>query len=147
MKKKVKTSLIITTYNWKEALKLTLDSVIRQTIFPDEIIIISDTFKEETIDLIDNFSKNYPVPISVYNKVKIDNAFHLCEEAVLKSKYEYLILINGNTILHKNHIHDHIYNAKKGSYVTSQKRVIDYKLASKLYGKANKPLPNIITPN
>ena len=38
----MKISLIITTYNWKEALAAVLESVCRQTLLPDEIVIADD---------------------------------------------------------------------------------------------------------
>ena len=42
MKKGITISLIIATYNWPEALRLCLDSILRQTILPSEIIIADD---------------------------------------------------------------------------------------------------------
>lgn len=138
-------SLIVSNKNG--VLIHTLNSIICQTVPPDEIIIIDDGFQEESRELIGTFSENCFIPISFFRNDKIDDPIILYQGAILKSKYEYLICINGDTVLHKNYIHDHISNAKKGSFVTSRNLVIDYKLASKLYGKVNKPLPNLIVPN
>lgn len=44
----MKTSLIITTYNWPESLELILKSILLQTEFPNEIIIADDGSKIET---------------------------------------------------------------------------------------------------
>ena len=38
----MRTCLIVTTYNWPEALHLTLASVGRQTRLPDEVIVADD---------------------------------------------------------------------------------------------------------
>ena len=38
----MRTGLIVTTYNWPEALHLTLGSVARQTHVPDEVIVADD---------------------------------------------------------------------------------------------------------
>ncbi len=38
----MRAGLIITTYNWPEALQLTLASVARQTHAPDEVIVADD---------------------------------------------------------------------------------------------------------
>lgn len=38
----MKVSLVISTYNWKEALCLCLLSVTRQTVIPTEVIIADD---------------------------------------------------------------------------------------------------------
>ena len=47
----MKLTLIITTYNWPESLLLVIDSIKRQTILPDEIIIADDGSTKETKDL------------------------------------------------------------------------------------------------
>ena len=52
MKKGITISLIIATYNWPEALRLCLDSILRQTILPSEIIIADDGSDERTTKLI-----------------------------------------------------------------------------------------------
>ena len=42
MKTLPKSSLIISTYNWPEALRLCLLSVMEQSVLPDEVIIADD---------------------------------------------------------------------------------------------------------
>ena len=58
MKKGITISLIIATYNWPEALRLCLDSILRQTILPSEIIIADDGSDERTTNLIHEFTQN-----------------------------------------------------------------------------------------
>ncbi len=43
----MKVSLVISTYNWKEALKLCLLSVTKQTLIPTEVIIADDGSRME----------------------------------------------------------------------------------------------------
>jgi len=42
----MKTSLIITTYNWPEALELVLFSILQQSVLSDEVIIAYDGITE-----------------------------------------------------------------------------------------------------
>lgn len=56
MKNYWKTSLVITTYNRPDALALVLLSVLRQTKFPDEVIIADDGSGSSTADLVRNFA-------------------------------------------------------------------------------------------
>ena len=63
MKKGITISLIIATYNWPEALRLCLDSILRQTILPSEIIIADDGSDERTTILIHEFTQNASFPI------------------------------------------------------------------------------------
>ena len=45
-------SLIITTYNWKEALGVSLASVLAQTLPPCEIIVADDGSRPDTGELV-----------------------------------------------------------------------------------------------
>ena len=49
-------SLIITTYNWPEALNLVLLTAVNQSVQPNEIIIADDGSTEDTEFLINKFS-------------------------------------------------------------------------------------------
>ena len=48
----LKSSLIISTYNWSEALDLVLKSALLQSELPNEIIIADDGSTDETKTLI-----------------------------------------------------------------------------------------------
>ena len=114
MKTKVKTSLIITTYNWKEALQLTLESIIGQTISPNEVIIADDGSQHDTKEMIEDFKKTCNFPI--IHSWQDDKGFRAAKSrniAISKSKYEYLIFIDGDIILHKKFIENHLNLSKK----------------------------------
>jgi glycosyltransferase involved in cell wall biosynthesis len=53
----VKTSLILSTYNWPEALDLCLKSIMLQTMFPDEILIADDGSTSSTLEIIKKHQK------------------------------------------------------------------------------------------
>ncbi|WP_144892717.1 glycosyltransferase family 2 protein [Flavobacterium tiangeerense] len=112
-------SLIIATYNWPEALLLVLKSIEKQSVLPNEILIADDGSREETKNLISAFSKN-----SRLNVIHIwheDQGFRLAKirnKAIANAKFEYIIQVDGDVILHKNYIKDHVTNAKKNSFLT-----------------------------
>lgn len=60
---RMRVSLIISTYNRPETLRVCLDSVFHQTYKPDEIIIGDDGSTEDTKILIDVFKSHSPIPI------------------------------------------------------------------------------------
>jgi glycosyltransferase involved in cell wall biosynthesis len=60
---KLKVSLIITTYNWPEALFLVLKSVKNQFILPDEIIVADDGSSKETANVIKEFSNKFKLKV------------------------------------------------------------------------------------
>ena len=57
------TTLIITTYNWKEALSLTLTSALEQTLAPGEILVADDGSTEDTGLMVAELAARSSVPI------------------------------------------------------------------------------------
>ena len=51
----IKASLLISTYNWPQALDLTLKSVLQQAVMPFEILIADDGSTKETEDIIKKY--------------------------------------------------------------------------------------------
>jgi len=108
-------SLIITTYNSPEYLNLVLKSVELQTIIPNEVIIADDGSLSDTRLTINKFNKKSS--LNIIHSWQEDNGFRVARsrnKAIKKSNYEYIILIDGDTILHKFFLQDHISNAKPG---------------------------------
>ena len=56
-------SLIVTTYNWPQALDLTLASVARQSRLPDEVVIADDGSDEATAQLVREWRLRLPCPL------------------------------------------------------------------------------------
>lgn len=124
--KKVTTSLNISTYNWPQALRLCLLSVKAQTVLPDEVVIADDGSTDETRLLIEEFQKDFPVPIK--HVWQPDEGFQLAKirnRAIAASSYNYIIQIDGDLILHPKFVSDHISFAKKGSFVTGSRVILD----------------------
>ncbi|MBV7441455.1 glycosyltransferase family 2 protein [Weeksellaceae bacterium TAE3-ERU29] len=118
----MKVSLIIATYNWVEALDLVLKSVQNQSELPDEILIADDGSKEPTRELINTWKEKSKVPIvHVWQE---DKGFRLAEvrnKAIAKAKYEYIIQIDGDVVLHKDFVKDHKRFAQKDCFITGSR--------------------------
>jgi glycosyltransferase involved in cell wall biosynthesis len=113
-----KVSLIVSTYNRPDALSLCLQSIARQSILPDEVIIGDDGSKDETRILIDSFRARFPCPI--VHLWQEDKGFRLAmcrNKAVAASRCEYIIEIDGDLILHPAFVADHLYFRKQGYYL------------------------------
>lgn len=123
------TSLIVTTYNWPEALEMCLNSIMRQTVIPKEIIIADDGSKQETIDFVSDFKKSYP-NIKIIHSWQEDDGFRLSmsrNKAISKSSGEYVIIIDGDLILEKHFIQDHIENKEKGYFIQGSRVIMSSK--------------------
>ena len=114
----MKTSLIIATYNWPEALELVLLSVLKQSITPDEVLIADDGSTLETQVLIKLYSSKFQTGIKhVWQEDKGFQKTSILNKSVYGSKGEYIIQIDGDIIMHKHFIRDHIKNAKKNNFI------------------------------
>jgi len=111
-------SLIITTYNWHEALALSLQSALNQTRLPDEIIIADDGSGLETKKCIETIAQNSSVKI--IHSWQEDDGFRAARSrnlAFSKSSAEYLIYVDGDMILDKHFVQDHLNCANKKCYL------------------------------
>ena len=118
-------SLIISTYNWPRALYLCLDSVMQQTVMPSEILIADDGSGMSTRDVVKHFENISPVPVRhIWHE---DNGFRLAairNKAIAASKGKYIIQIDGDLILQRNFIQDHMLFAREGCFVTGSRGII-----------------------
>lgn len=128
----IKISLIITTYNWPEALLLVLESISLQTILPNEVIIADDGSTEETRSQVNSFNSDSKLNI-IYSR-QDDIGFRAARSrnlAILKSSGEYIILIDGDSILDKNFVRDHILASEQGFFVQGTRVLLSKKQTRK----------------
>tara|TARA_B100000795_G_C22719922_1_gene406991 strand:- start:161 stop:946 length:786 start_codon:yes stop_codon:yes gene_type:complete len=117
-------SLIITTYNSPDSLLLVLKSVETQYILPNEIIIADDGSLPSTKLLIDNFlSGSSLIVLHSWQKDKGFRAAKSRNKAIAMSTSDYIILIDGDTILHPSFSQDHLNNVEPGCFIQG-KRVL-----------------------
>ncbi|MFM9826982.1 glycosyltransferase family 2 protein [Flavobacterium sp.] len=129
-------SLITPTYNWPEALELILLSTINQTVLPNEVIIADDGSREDTKQLIEAFQKKIPIPlIHIWHEDLKNRKPKIMNKAIAASKYDYIIEIDGDIIMNKNFIEDHLNFAKKGQYLFGSRVNIQKKLLTKLFSE------------
>ncbi len=108
----MKTSLIITTYNWKEALELCLKTTFTQSVLPDEIIVADDGSREDTAEMVHACRAYSPVPL--IHSWQPDEGFRVAasrNRGIARSSGDYIIMIDGDLLLHRHFCADHIRNA------------------------------------
>ena len=116
MKELPKCSLVTPTYNWPEALELLLLSITKQKVLPNEVIVADDGSKEETRLLIERFQKSFPVPlIHVWHEDDGNQKPKIMNKAIAQAKYEYIVEIDGDIIMHPDFVKDHLTHAQKGA--------------------------------
>ena len=111
-------SLVITTYNWVEALAQVVEAIRQQTVMPVEVIIADDGSGQETADYIQKESSHFPIPlIHVWHP---DNGFQrsvILNKAIATASGKYIVQIDGDVIPERHFIQDHRAMMEKGAFV------------------------------
>ena len=127
-------SVIVTTYNWPEALVLTLQSLLNQSRLPDEVIVADDGSKEPTARTVADFAKEAPFP--VIHSWQEDDGFRLAmsrNRAIAQAKGEYIIVIDGDLILHPRFVEDHLKHAAPKRYLQGGRVLLGPKISEKIF--------------
>src|SRR5690606_18675103 len=105
-------------YNWPEALKPCIQSILNQNHLPDEIIIADDGSKHQTKELVAQLQMESSIPIvHVWHE---DLGFRLSEirnKAIINAKGEYIIQIDGDILLDSHFISDHLALMQKKAFL------------------------------
>lgn len=129
-------SLIVSTYNRPDALELCLESILQQTQMPDEIVIADDGSAEPTRRLINDIQQHSPVPL--VHVWQPDDGYQLARirnRAFAAATGDYLIQIDGDLILDKNFVLDHLKLSRPRRFVSGSRTMMDWELTEKLLKK------------
>jgi glycosyltransferase involved in cell wall biosynthesis len=121
-------SIIITTYNRPDALLLVLLSIEEQIVLPYEVIIADDGSNNDTRKVILNYQKTSQ--LNIIHSWQEDYGFRAAQsrnKAIAVAKGEYIVLIDGDMILHSSFIHDHINNAEIGYFIQGTRVLLTQK--------------------
>lgn len=94
----------------------------RQSRMPDVVIVADDGSAPDTAALLKEFQSRFPVRL--LHEWQPDRGFRktlILNKAVSRTDADYLILIDGDIILHPEFIKDHTGFARRGSFVTGSR--------------------------
>ncbi|UOU99038.1 glycosyltransferase [Chryseobacterium daecheongense] len=105
----MKVSVALCTYNGEKYLSGQLDSIIDQTIQPNEIIICDDRSTDKTIEILSEYQAKYPEIFKVF--VNEDNLGFVknFEKAVYLCSHEIIIISDQDDIWEKDKISETIH--------------------------------------
>lgn len=115
-------SILVSTYNWPQALELCLRSLFVQRVLPHEIIVCDDGSTAETRQLIDRLRPQSPVPLR--HLWHPDEGFQLARirnKGLASATGDYVIQIDGDLVLHPHFIKDHIALAQPGWFTSGNR--------------------------
>jgi glycosyltransferase involved in cell wall biosynthesis len=125
-------SLIIATYNWKEALALVLATVRVQSMLPGEVIIADDGSRGDTREFLAGEAVTFPVPLR--HLWQEDEGFRkgrILNEAMARAGGEYLIAIDGDMMIHPEFVRSHLRFARRGWYIQGSRMMLGEKATTR----------------
>ena len=134
MNKNIEISLIISTYNFPQALKICLNSILNQTKLPSEIIIADDGSKEETRKLINDMKKLFSIPLKhLWHEDKGFRKTIILNKAILSASSPYIIQIDGDIMINKHFIEDHLRVAEYGCFIRGTRTILNKHISEILF--------------
>ncbi len=128
----MKVTLLLSTYNWKEALELVLLSTFRQTVSPFEIIIADDGSAEDTRKQIDLMRSMTTIPIHhIWHEDEGHRKTVILNKALTQAKGDYISQVDGDVILHRNFIEDQQHFAAQGVFLRGYRTMMDEAISRK----------------
>lgn len=118
----MKCSLIVTTYNWPEALRLTLRSVLDQSRPPDEVLIADDGSGPETADTVKEVLGDSGLSWRhVRHEDQGVRQSRIKNLAVKHSSGSFLVLIDHDVVLHPGFMEDHLSMTSEGVFLQGKR--------------------------
>ena len=118
-------SLIVATYNWKEALALVLATVRAQSVLPGEVIIADDGSRSDTAELLEREAATFPVPLRhLWQEDRGFRKGRILNEAMARSRGDYLIAIDGDMLVHPEFVHSHLRFSRRGCYIQGSRMML-----------------------
>jgi glycosyltransferase involved in cell wall biosynthesis len=115
-------SVIVTTYNWPQALNLVLQALQAQTDTNFEIIIADDGSGSATKKLITTAQATSKVPIQhVWQEDLGFRAARCRNQAILHAKGEYIIFLDGDCVVLPDFVANHRTLAEAGYFVAGNR--------------------------
>ena len=130
----MRVSVIVTTYNRPETLRLVLQSLLNQTVAPYEIIVADDGSTDETRTLIEKVAAS--TDIRVCHAWQEDEGFRAAKVrnlAVSKSlSKEFIIFLDGDCIPLRHFIERYISLAEPGYFCTGSRILLSERITDRI---------------
>ena len=128
-------SLVVTTYNWPQALAVVLESLRRQRDRAFEVVVADDGSKEETAALIRGFAADFPVPLK--HAWQPDLGFRPAasrNRAIEAASGDYILFIDGDCFVLPDFVAVNRRLAEPGWFVSGKRSYLRGALSRRILG-------------
>ena len=118
----MKISLVLSTYKSPRFLECVLESLLRQTRAPFEVLVAEDGEFTPNRQVIEKYRSQIPFRLQHITQADIGNRKPLIlNKAILKSEGDYLLFVDGDCVLRKDFIAAHFELACEKSFLTGRR--------------------------
>lgn len=121
-------SLVVSTYDRPDALAAVLRAVGRQTLAPRQVIVGDDGSGPETARVIEAAAKTLPNLLHVRQEHDGFRVARARNAAIARATGDYLVLIDGDILIHRNFLEDHARAAEPNRFVQGSRACLDERL-------------------
>jgi len=126
-------SLIVTTFDWPQALRLVLRAVARQQPLPYEVIVTDDGSAAETRQLLQRVACDYPVPLRhIWQEHRGFRVGMARNRAVAAARSDYVIFLDGDMLPQQHFIADHLGAARPRCFTQGMRALAGPELTARL---------------
>lgn len=122
------TTLLVSTYNWPEALELVLLSALAQQLAPSQVVVADDGSREETgamvRGLVPAFAARGIALVHVWQEDAGFRKARILNAALARATGDYVVQIDQDLILHPAFLASHAAFARRGSFVQGSRVLV-----------------------
>lgn len=143
----MKASLIITTYNWPEALRVVLRSVLDQSVSEIEVVVADDGSDSPTAQSVRQVLGPSPLPwCHVRHADRGIRQARIKNLGVRYSHAPYLIFVDHDLVLHPRFVEDHLAASERGVFLQGKRTFLPPGLTRRVLEHGKAPLPSFLFP-
>jgi glycosyltransferase involved in cell wall biosynthesis len=118
--------LVVTTYERPDALARVLASVGEQSRRPDEVIVADDGSGPATAEVVRRFESRAPCPVRFVTQPHDGfRAGRIRNAAIASTACDYVVLLDGDMVVHPRFIEDHVAHARRGCFSQGVRIALD----------------------
>lgn len=121
-------SIALATYNGDKFIQSQLNSILKQTRLPDELVIVDDASTDKTISIINKFKKKVPFSCSIFKNTLNKGSAYTFNKAINLCRFDIIVFCDQDDIWELNKlkkIEDTFIENPNIDYVISNANIID----------------------
>ncbi|NVK32166.1 MAG: glycosyltransferase [Gammaproteobacteria bacterium] len=132
-------SVIVSTYNWSQALSCVLQQLSLQTCSDFELIIAEDSDFAENAKVTQSFKSRFNSILHLTQKDLGFRKTRILNRAARCASGEYLIFIDGDILVHPKFIEDHMRHMHTGRYLQGGRFMLNSRQTARILNLKKEP--------